>query len=190
MSLILTAGPLVEPVTLATARAHLRLDTSDEDDLVIALIAAARLLLEAQTARAFITQSWRWVIDAWPGSRLVLPIAPLQSVTSIGLRDDEGTLTPVDASLYTVFAGETGEVHLKAGCHWPLPPREAGGIEVAFTAGYGAGADDVPSPLRQAMLLLIAHWFEHREPVSFAGSAIGTPLTVDMLTAPYRRVRL
>ena len=67
MSLILTAGPLVEPVTLATARAHLRLDTSDEDDLVIALIAAARLLLEAQTARAFITQSWRWVIDAWPG---------------------------------------------------------------------------------------------------------------------------
>jgi len=57
-------------------------------------------------------------------------------------------------------------------------------------AGYGAAASDVPQPLRQAVLLLVAHWFERREPVEL-GSALETvPMTVGGLLAPYRSVRL
>jgi len=46
----------------------------------------------------------------------------------------------------------------------PAPDAVAQGVAIEFTAGFGHTAADVPAPIRQALLLLIAHWFENREP--------------------------
>jgi uncharacterized phiE125 gp8 family phage protein len=54
MTAALITGPALEPVSLDDAKAHLRLDTDDDDVLVGAAICAARLHVEAATRRVFI----------------------------------------------------------------------------------------------------------------------------------------
>jgi uncharacterized phiE125 gp8 family phage protein len=188
MTLMLMSGPAAEPVSLEEARAHLRLDTTDEDTMLGAFITAARMALEGETRRAFVTQSWRLILDQWPGASVSLPLAPVSAVTEIAVEDPNGSTRMVAASLYeTALAGNVPRVVARAG--WPMPARRVGGIHIDFTAGYGA-AEAVPQPLKQAILLLSAHWFENREPVSLGPQVSELPLSVAHLVAPYRRVHL
>ncbi len=187
MTLLLVTGPTDEPVTLDEARAHLRLDATSEDGLLTALLTAARASLEAETRRAFMTQSWRLILDEWPGATVTLPIAPASAVTAVTINDVDGTRA-VAASLYqTALQGDAPRLTRVAA--WPLPTQRVGGIAIDFTAGYG-GAAAVPAPLKQAILLLAAHWFENREPVALGERAEVLPLSVAALIAPYRRVHL
>jgi uncharacterized phiE125 gp8 family phage protein len=73
---------------------------------------------------------------------------------------------------------------------WPRPGRVGNGIEIAFTSGYGDAAGDVPAPVRQAILLLVAHWYEHRSPLEVGPQAEPPPRMVGELLSPYRAVRL
>ncbi len=66
LSAILLTGPAIEPLSLVEAKAFLRVATSDDDDVIAALIADARFHVEAQTRRALITQNWRMALDARP----------------------------------------------------------------------------------------------------------------------------
>ncbi len=85
MSSILITPPAVEPVTLADAKAYLRVDNDDDDGVISALIAGARSHIEAQTRRALITQAWRLVRDAWPGDgRIAVLPSPLQQIRRRG----------------------------------------------------------------------------------------------------------
>lgn len=190
MTLILTAGPAEEPVTLGEARAFLRLDDMSEDGLVTALITAARATLEAETRRAFVTQGWRMLLDRFPEGAIVMPLAPVNGIAAITLLAREGAGETLDAGLYDPELGaEPPRIHLAAAGAWPKPKKRAAGIAVDFTAGYG-GPAAVPQALRQAVLLLVAHWFETRLPVAFDATASEIPFTVAALIAPYRRFRL
>tara|TARA_R110002110_G_scaffold24174_8_gene90973 strand:+ start:741 stop:1304 length:564 start_codon:yes stop_codon:yes gene_type:complete len=187
MTLMLMSGAASEPVTLGDARAHLRLDTETEDMLLGAFLTAARVALEAQTRRAFVTQSWRLILDAWPGAVVTLPLAPVSAITAVTMNDAGAPRTVAPALYDTALEGDAPR--LVANGVWPVPSRRVGGIHIDFTAGYGEAAD-VPAPLRQAILLLVAHWFENREPVSIGDTAGQLPLSVSALIAPYRLVHL
>ena len=187
MTLMLLSGPMSEPVTLDEARAHLRLDATDEDNLLSAFLVAARVALEARTRRAFIMRSWRLILDAWPSGPLYLPIAPVSAVTSVTINGVRGPRIIKTTEYETALAGDRPRLALLNA--WPAPTRRIGGIHIDVTAGYGA-AGDVPAPLRQAILMIAAHWFEHREPVSIGEHADELPLTVSALIAPYLRVHL
>src|SRR5947199_8130721 len=77
---LIVNGPALEPIALADAKKWLKLETSDEDDVIGALITAARLMVEAQIRRMLITQTWRLIYDCWPNARIVkIPLAPFQS---------------------------------------------------------------------------------------------------------------
>ena len=55
-------------------------------------------------------------------------------------------------------------------------------------AGYGA-ASTVPTSIKQAMLLLIGHWYENREAMvesKFAASLTEAPYVVEALLSPHR----
>src|SRR5690242_14642320 len=81
MPSILLTPPAVEPLSLAEAKAFLRVEHDDDDDIIAALIAGARIHVEAQTRRALITQSWRLVRDCWPqDGRIEVRPAPLRSL--------------------------------------------------------------------------------------------------------------
>lgn len=191
MALVMTAAPAAEPISLAEAKAHLRIDADDEDALLASLIVAARALVEKTLARALITQDWSLYLDAWPRGTIMLPVAPVQEVTAVRVYDPDGVPADVDEESYSADTlSEPARLALSASGVQLLPARLLNGYEIAFTAGYGDEADDVPEPIRQALKLLVAHWFEQREPVVLGEAAQEVPATIASLLLPYRRVRL
>ncbi|HHY49915.1 MAG TPA: hypothetical protein GYA10_09230 [Alphaproteobacteria bacterium] len=189
MTSYLLAGPAEEPVSLAEARAFLRLDDTAEDGLVQTLIAAARLHIEGTTARAMLRQSWRLVLDAWPANRDIrLPVGPLATVSALTVFDPAGDPQEVDFADFVIDRA-TPRLLLPASFA-PPAMRERQGIEIDFVAGYGEEPADVPADLRQALLTLVAYWFEHRDTAHLAGAATVVPSGVERLVANYRRMAL
>jgi uncharacterized phiE125 gp8 family phage protein len=192
MATVLLSGPAVEPITLVEAKAHLRVDTSGEDSLIQSLIMASRLHIEAALDLALITQSWRHQRDVWPPSRvLILPLRPIQTLTAVTLLDDDATGRSLDVDAFVVD-GYANPARLVWRGHGAVPAAGmiANGIEIDFVAGHGDAPTDVPQPIRQALLLLIAHWYENREPVEIGGTATTIPAGVSELLMPYRRRQL
>ena len=187
-SLLLTP-PAVEPLTLAEAKAFLRVETGDDDETIAALIAAARLHVEAATRRALITQSWRLSRDAWPdnGRLNVLP-APLQTLAAARVYDEGGTAHAVDTQAFVL--DRAGSALCFAPWALPMPGRVNAGIELDVVCGYGDAAADVPEPLRQAIRLLTAHWYENRGVVAIGHQTAVLPMTVAALIAPFRMLSL
>jgi uncharacterized phiE125 gp8 family phage protein len=196
MPLVLTSGPAVEPVSVSEAKAHLRLDPAStaEDILIASLILTSRLHIEAALGLALITQSWTQVLDAWPvaaDAPVLLAMRPLQTVTSVAVRSADGVIITLSPSQYVLDrASAPPRIVRPADAVWPPPGKSAAGIEIAFTAGFGPAAADVPAPIRQALLLLVAHWYEHRDPIEIGAAGTLVPPSVSDLLEPYRIKRL
>jgi uncharacterized phiE125 gp8 family phage protein len=197
MALVTISGPTTEPVTLATLKHHLRIDDTSEDASLSSLITTSRLQIEAALSLALITQTWSWRFDRWPHQcGIELPLSPVQSISHVVLHDRSGLATDLPASGY-MLDGQTIPARLiVTNGRWTQPTAPALGVEMRFVAGYGSAAADVPAPIRQAILLLAAHWYGQREPGS-CGSAPSTghaassiPQPVSDLLQPYRRPRL
>jgi len=192
MPLVLSAGPEVEPVSVAEAKAHMRIDGTAEDVRIGSLIVTSRLNIEAELGLALVTQSWSWFTDAWPrGPSLKLPLRPVQSIVAVRTYDEAGAATTLSPESYFLDgAGKPPRLVRQGALAWPKPGRIANGIEIAFTAGYGDAAADTPEPIRHAILLLVAHWHEHRSPLEVGPLAQPPPDMVEKLLKPYRTMRL
>lgn len=170
MSLKLYTAPAAEPISLAEAKLHLRVDIADDDELITAQIKAAREYVEQLANRSLITQTWEYTLEAFPdGNQIVLPRPPLVSVTSVVYTDYTGTAATFSSLYYTVDTyAEPGQIVLKYGQLWPaVALATVNGVCIRYTAGYGATGASVPQRLRQAILLLLGHWYENREAVQF-----------------------
>jgi len=188
MTSYLLAGPAEEPVSLAEARAFLKADADNEDALITTLIGAARLHVEGVTGKALLAQSWRIVLDAWPESRAIrLPVTPLLSVTAITATDRNGASHELALG---PFLADGDRLLVPRSVPGMPMLQERQGIEIDYVAGFGLEPEDVPADLRQAMLGLVAHWFEHRDAVLIAGSGAVVPSGFDRLVAAHKRVRL
>jgi uncharacterized phiE125 gp8 family phage protein len=192
MSLLLTSGPTVEPVSLAEARAHLRIDTTDEDAYIASLVTTSRMHIETALDIALLHQQWSLFLDTWPAARpLLLPLRPVVSVDAVRTFSPAGEPTTYEPGGFELDAvSSPSRLYRRPQTRFTGPFRTANAIEIAFTAGFGPAPADVPAPLRQALLLLIAHWYEHREIVSDTSATTRVPDTVSALLAPYRSVRL
>jgi len=195
MSLSLTTPPAVEPVSVETAKAWLRVSHFEDDALIADLIGSAREHVETRTGLALITQSWRERLEDWPRDRLSasglavqLKRAPLVSVEAVRVRGGDGALTDWDAAEYRVETGEPGRLVAILPFALPHPEARGGGIEIDFTAGYGEAPDDVPAPLRAAILHLVAASYGADR--GEGGETPPAPDMVDRLLAPFERVRL
>jgi len=183
MPLQLVAPPLAEPITLADAKAYLKIDTSDEDALISTLVTAARARAEWHTGRAFVAQSWILWLDCWR-EVVEIPLPPLVAVTSVTAYASDGTPSVLSASDYFVdAASQPGRVALA--CVPPADLRRRNALAIAFDAGYGAAASDVPAPIGQAILAIVADLHLHR------GEGPATePAAAQALLAPYRMFKL
>lgn len=190
MALALTSAPAVEPVSLAEVKAHLRVDGDTEDDLIGALITAARSWVERQYGLSLISQGWLFYLDRVPeGGAVALPLGPLQSVESVTLHAEDGGAAALDADDYAYDAISKPARLIFKSVSGVASLRRLNGIEIAYRCGFGDEAEDVPGPIRQALLLSIAHWFERREP-GVGAEPPEVPAMVAGLMAPYRQVRL
>jgi uncharacterized phiE125 gp8 family phage protein len=189
MPSILLTPPAIEPLTLADAKAHLRVEHNDEDALIGALIKAARVHVEAATRRALITQRWRLVRDVWPNDgRLTITPAPLQQVVAARVYNGNVGAQALDTAAFIVDRAAS-VLTLMPGAVI-APGRSAAGIEIDFDSGYGDAAADVPESLRQAMRLLLTHWYENRGIATAGGETAISPAAVSALIAPYRVLAL
>ncbi len=174
MNLQLVTPPAEAPVSVTEAKSHIRLAlgiTADDTD-VGRYIDAATGLLEGFANRAFVNRTLDLVFDEEPeGGVIELPTAPIASVTGVYLTPDEGEEVTVDAAVYRSSL-TSGRVALRRGAVWPVVGSSLAEMDawrVRFVAGYG-GADDVPEPIRQAILLQVAEWYENRGDDPSAGA--------------------
>lgn len=188
----LDTAPTVDPISTVEAKSHLRVDVSDDDALIDGYAAAAREHAEAYTRRALLTQTWDLVLDRFPTDDVILlPKPPLQSVSAIGYIDVNGVSQTWNSSLYDVDApsGERavrGRISPAFGEVWPTARSQLNAVTITFVAGYGNAATDVPKAIIQAMLLLLGHWYDHREAVAHAQTVVEVPVGVNALLWPYR----
>jgi uncharacterized phiE125 gp8 family phage protein len=187
-ALVLVTAAGVRPVGLAEAKLHLKLDTTDEDVLVDALIDAATEACRRYTGRELVNQTWRLLLDAALPGAIELPRPPLVAVSHVKSYDDADTPTTFAAANYYVdTASVPGRVVPRIGANWPTIGRAANGFEVEFIAGYGTQAS-VPAPLRQGILVLVAYGYEGRE--ALAEDPPTLPAAVRALWQPFRVARL
>jgi uncharacterized phiE125 gp8 family phage protein len=192
MTLVMTSGPVLEPVSVAEAKEHLRIDSTAEDTLIASLIITSRLHVEAALGLALITQEWSYFLDRWPvRSEVALPLRPVQSVVAVRLWSADNTSQALAPSSYVLDgAGAPPRLVWASATSPPMPGRRVNGLEIAMQAGFGDAAADVPAPIRQAVLLLVAHWYENREPVEIGAADMQIPVMVSTLLAPWRGRRL
>eukprot|EP00435_Cladocopium_sp_Y103_P076951 s1_g690.t1 len=149
----LVTGPVSEPVDLADAKLHLRVDGIDEDSLIEGYISAARMSIEAHAGLALLNQTWDLILDAWPGSVIDFNLGPVSAIQSVSI---DGT--DLDASSYNLAPGLHARLVRTNGATWPSPQSRAAGIVVRFVSGFGANGSDVPQNIRHAILMTVAHW--------------------------------
>jgi len=203
----LADGPTTEPVTLEEAKLHLRVDYSEDDSLISALISAAREVVEGKLRRSIFAQSYILTLDQFPYPTqmltsspsqredylfpslyfayyaITIPVSRVVSVGSISMKDADGETVTLDGSLYHVDVNsDPARIVPRNGSTWPYATNYIpGSISIAFTAG-GWDADTVPTSIKQAMLLLIGHWYANREAVTET-KLTTLPLAVDCLLA-------
>lgn len=180
-----TTPPAAEPVTAAEVRAWMHMDSTADDTQLGTLITAARLRLEEHTGRAMITQTITAAWDDFPdGAEIELPRAPLQTVTSVNVYEDDDTATTLSsASDYHVDTlSEPGRVVLQDGASWEqgVVKRTYHPLRVVYVAGYGAAGSNVPQLLRDGVKELVRAWYD--------GDAVGDALpdSVVQMVAPFR----
>lgn len=162
-----TTEPSEEPITLAEAKLHLRVDATADNDLITSMVKAARQWCESYQNRSYITQTITLKMDAFPCDgdylEIIVPRPRLVSVTSVKYYDTDGVQQTLSDSVYDVDVfSEPGRIGLAHAQSWPGVRGDLNGIEIIYVAGYGAAAD-VPDRIKHAIKLIVGHLYEHRE---------------------------
>jgi uncharacterized phiE125 gp8 family phage protein len=166
-SLTRAAQPVVEPVSLADAKTHLRVDTESDDDHILALISAAREWCENYTQRTFIHTQWTMTFDTFPWE-IELPRPPVavasgNTATTITYAMETGGTATLATSQYRVDrTAEPGVIRTVYAGTWPSHLLDRNSISVTWWGGYGEDGGKVPKVVRSAILMLVAYWYERR----------------------------
>lgn len=190
MNLILIEKPLNEPVTLEEAKLHLRVDGVEEDSLISALIFATWEFCENFTGRSLAVQTFELVTGPFliKYGSIKLPMPPLVEVLFfkyLNEQNEEVTLEE-NSGFYVVKDMEPALLCPNPETGWPedcaLRPDA---VRIRFKAGYA----DLPKSIRQAMLLLIGHFYENREAVNKKVEFKELPFSASALLYPFKVFR-
>jgi uncharacterized phiE125 gp8 family phage protein len=175
MSLKLITAPEDEPLTLAEAKAHLRVESTDDDTLITSLISSAREAVEGHTQRSLMLQTWELALPAFPTVcradaslylfAIQIPKGPLSSITSVKYVDESGVLQTMDEADYQPDDhSEPPQLVPAYGTTWPATRAQPNAVLIRYVAGY-AEAENVPAQIKAWMKLRIATLYENRESV-------------------------
>lgn len=166
-SLTTLTPPAVEPVTLAEAKHHCRVDTDADDAYIGSLITAAREWCEAYCDETYIHTQYRMTLDAFP-VEIELPRPPMATsgtVTAVSVTytlENTGTAT-LSTSEYRVDRDSTpGVLRTLYNGSWPSHLLDYNAVSVTWWGGKGADGTAVPQRVRNAILWLVGYWYERR----------------------------
>lgn len=186
----LNTAATVRPISLAEAKLHLRVDGNDDDTLIDAYISAATDRVEAIVRRKLISQVWDIYLDEFP-DEIVLPFSPVVSIGTFEYVDQDGATQTVSASVYELVAPsgtrpDFAKIIRKPDQSWPTADARENAVHIRATFGYGAAGSNVPDAIRAAIMQLVGHLYQNREPVIVGSIASEIPLTTRYLLNPYR----
>lgn len=164
-SLVRVTAPSASPISLAEAKAQMRVEGTDDDTIIQRLIDAAVAFVDVQGALGFamITQTWGQWLSPNPGT-VQLSLGPVQSVSAVKYYDVDGVLQTATLSDFNVFGTPNRiTVSPKSGKAWPVTQTRDDAIKIEYVIGYGATSASVPQTVRHALMMLVAHWYENRE---------------------------
>ena len=187
-----TVAPTTEPVTLAYAKLHLRVDITDDDTLITNLIKAAREYAETYCARSFVQHTYRADLANF-ADLMELPLGPVQSVTSIKYYD---TASPsvLQTLASTVYAVNKNCITRTYGQSWESVAYRPDAVQITYQTGYSdlASPEDtiasIPQAVVVAILLLIGDYYENREGQSGSRPLVENPTVMTLLNT-YRQYR-
>lgn len=195
MALTLITAPAVTPVTVEDAKAWLRVDHTDDDEFIEALIDAVTAHLDGKYGllqRALEEQTWELALDEFPcdNTEIQIPLPPLLSIVSVKYDDGDGVEQTIDAGDYDVDSRSVpGWVVPVSTFTWPTTLDAVNAVRIRFTAGYeedASGTSGVPNPIKTAIKLMVADLYENRESVTHQNvNQIAIPTAAKMLLAPY-----
>ena len=188
-SLTRQTGPAVEPVTVAEAKAHLRVDTSEDDAYVQNLVTSAREWCEQYLDRTLVNTQWVMRFDSFPpdGTQdIELPRPPMATAgtttaVSLTFTYENGTTATYSTASYRVDRNSTpGAVKTLYGQTWPPHLMDDNAVSVTWWAGYGAAGSSVPAAIRHAILMIVGILYEKRAAAE-SGSLNEVPFGVKSL---------
>lgn len=175
MPIKVVTPPVIEPVTLAEAKLHARVDADDvlEDTLLSILISSARSHGENTTRRAFVTQTLELTLPSFPanGDPIELPRPPFQSITSVTYIDATGASVTLDPAAYFALATSDSVPALlypaPDDC-WPATAVRPNAVAIRYVAGWPVTTGSpplatTPEALRAWMLVRITDLYTQRE---------------------------
>jgi uncharacterized phiE125 gp8 family phage protein len=169
-SLVRATPPAVEPVTLAEAKAHLRVDIATDDALISSIVKSAREWCEEYLDRSLVHTQWTMRMDSFP-HEFVLPRPPMASsgtvtATTITYTLETQAVETLDTATYRVDRHDTpGRIRVVYAGTWPAHLFDENSVTVTWWGGYGADGTSVPAAIRSAMLMIISSLYEHRTAV-------------------------
>lgn len=185
-------APDASPVTLAQAKSQVRVDSSDDDAIIRAYLAAATEAVDGPRGflgRALVDQTWDYYLDRFPVWRnpyIDLPLPPMISVTGVFYRDSSGAEQTLSPLTYSVSSSkEPGRLYLPSSAAWPtIAAPSPNAVRIRFRAGYPDG--EVPAGIIAAILILFADMYEHRTSQVVGESASVIPWSAMQLLKPHR----
>ena len=169
MGLSVVTAPTVLPVSMAEAKAHLRIDDDYSDTLIYGLIKAATNHVEAVTRRRLVQQTLSYTLPDFPAGDIILPVQPVSSVSSVNYINASGVSTAF-TSFTLINDGPKSRVVLNYNVSWPSTREHGNAVTVQFVAGYDPTTDspqsltgNIPSDLKTAILLIVGDLYENRE---------------------------
>ena len=188
--LILKTGPTSTAISLAEAKAFLRVDSDydDDDTYITSLIDVGTQVVEEFTRRRLITQTYNIFYDEFP-PYIDLQVGEVASVTHVKYYDTDNSLQTLAASNYDVDTKvRPGRIYESENGDFPNTYERPNAVEVEFIVG--GTASDVPAPIVQAIYIIVGRYYENRQDVVTGTIASELPLMVDHLLTPYRLLEL
>ena len=162
----LVTAPVRQPINISECKDQMRIEHSDDDIIINRFIDTATRYVDVNGAlgKAMITQTWGEWIAPNP-SVVYLSLGPVQSVSAIKYYDADNVLQTDTLSNYHVL-GTSGRMLIspKTGFNWPTTFQRDDAIKIEYVIGYGDAPTDVPETIRHALFMLVAHYYENREP--------------------------
>jgi uncharacterized phiE125 gp8 family phage protein len=172
-SLTRITEPEAEPITTAEGKKQCQVIASDDDDYIDTLIATARELVEHDSQRSLMPQSWRKQLHAFPDQRYItLPMGPVTAIEEFSYIDADGDPQTVYVASYTLDTDrEPAAIFLKEDYDWPDAAAEPNAVTIEYSTGY-ADAATVPARAKHAIKLLVGHWYRFRDEIGRVGDRV------------------
>ena len=173
------AGLALPAVTMSEAQAYVRIETGEEEAVLAGLIRTASAVCEEFLNRVVIARDFALDVPA-SGAWERVPMTPVRAISSVESVNAAGVATALTSSGYSIDIDCSGDGWVRL-----CQPTDGSRVRVTGSAGMASSENEVPEPIRQGVLRLVAHLFTSRD-----GPAGDPPAAVTALWRPYRRLRL